>query len=190
MLDDKHLMPPEAFGLTTDVVAAPNVVEAPPPAPVPSEAWTLQDPPSGAPTLISFVVTPVEQIRAWQSVTQWHYDNSLKVERQTAVAEAILPLATRSTVAAEKVAENSTANVTSLQTQAASSTKAAAAMEKLAADLAKPVAFTSADLAYSLLTALAPTMPNATETAVVDRVKALVARFRLFYPAASTPAPR
>lgn len=159
------------------------MIPTPPP---PSEGWSLADPPATATQHVSYVVVPAEQMRQMLAATEWARSNTQQVERQTQVIEALEQKVERATAASER-------NATSFESMKASAAAQAQAAAKMAEDLLKPTQrtpTTSTELAEALLIRLAPAMPNATPEATVDRVRALIARFRLFYPAVSTPAPR
>lgn len=151
---------------------APLASIVPIPAPLPSEAWALSNPPAGTPASVSFVVLPEEQVQAWQATARWAGINTEHSETALTYAQQ---------------------NALSFRGQATQAVKVATAVEKLAADMLKPVpraSTTNAELAEALLMSLVPVMPNASPEVIMDRVRALIVRFRLFYPSASTPAPR
>lgn len=164
---------------------------APAPAPVPAEAWAVANPPAAAPSLVSWVVLPEEQIRQLNKSTEWLHQNMeavsrsiqaqedtvAKVERSVQAQEAALLKVERMTAAAEQ-------NATTMQQHKDEVAKVAQAAAKMAVSLDLPVpvaAVTNAQIALHLLAELAPVL-SLTESQVMLRVSRLVQQYRLYYP--------
>jgi hypothetical protein len=158
ILDDPFLSPKDSAMSATSLLASDAVPAVP--APPPTEAWSLADPPSGAPAQVSYLVVPAEQIRQWQQSIAWMQQQLAIIDRAAQAAET---------------------NAQTFQQQKAAMERQAAAAEALvngmSAAMAQPVTqavTTSLQLADGLLQALAPVMTDKTALAVLQRVKALV----------------
>lgn len=151
----------------------------------------MANPPATAPSLVSWVVLPEEQIRQLNKSTEWltqnmeamsrgiqaQEDTVLKFERAVQTQEAALLKAERLTVTAEK-------NATTMQQHKDEVAKVAEAAAKMAASMDLPIpvaAMTNAQLASCLLMELAP-VTALTESQVMLRVSRLVQQYRLYYP--------
>lgn len=144
--------------MSTALPASPELLD-PAPAPPPTEAWSLADPPAGAVANVSYVVVPAEQIREWQASVAWMQQQAQIFDRATLAAES---------------------NAQTFQQQKVAMERHATAVENLvnglSATMSQPVAQaprTTLQVADALLAVLAPIMQDKTPLAVFQRVKAL-----------------